>query len=64
MLTAWIVCSTLLGLWGMFLELRKGSDLPTAVMGGVFSAVLWPVVLFLFVLMAVPMIIWGIKGDG
>lgn len=45
MLTAWIICSTLLGLAGMFAELRKGANVVTAVAGFVITFVLWPVVL-------------------
>lgn len=56
MLTAWIVCSTLLGLCGMFGELRKGSSVATAVAGGVCTFVLWPVLLFWVIMSAV--IIW------
>lgn len=42
MLTAWIVCSTLLGLAGMFAELRRGAPLVTALAGFVCMFVLWP----------------------
>ena len=42
MLTAWIVCSTLLGLCGMFAELRRGESALTALTGFVCMFVLWP----------------------
>lgn len=63
MLTAWIIISVILGLSAMFAELRKGSDLPTAVMGGLNAFVLWPLVVVLFLLCVIPFIIWGIVGD-
>lgn len=54
MLTAWIVVSALMGIAGMFGELRKGSTLPVIIAGGVCSFVLWPVlVLWLLFLMVI-----------
>lgn len=55
MLTAWIICSTLLGLAGMFAELRKGANVITAVAGFVITFVLWPVVLAFFAMVYVLM---------
>lgn len=52
MLTAWIVCSVLMGIVGMFGELRKGSTVPVAIAGFVCSFVLWPVALLSFLICA------------
>lgn len=55
MLIAWIICSTLLGLCGMFGELRKGESVATALTGFVCSFVLWPILIFWFLLCALIM---------
>lgn len=57
MLTAWLVCSVLMGVCGMLGELRKGSTALVAIAGFVFSFVLWPV-LILWFLFSMVIMVW------
>lgn len=53
MLAAWLVASTLMGLAGMFGELRKGSTVLVSTTGFVCAFVLWPVAVIFWIMLAV-----------
>ncbi len=61
MLTAWLIASALVGIVGMFGELRKGKSLPIALTGFACSFILWPV-LVLFAIMVYVIMFFYVLG--
>lgn len=55
MLTVWLIASALMGVAGMFGELRKGESVLTALTGFVCSFVLWPVLILWMIMISVVM---------
>ncbi len=58
MLTAWLIISALMGVCGMFGELRKGSNVLTVTAGFVCSFVLWPVFIVWMIMVWVIMFLY------
>lgn len=57
MLTAWLIASALMGIVGMFGELRKGESILTALTGLVCAFVLWPVLILWMIFCMVIMLL-------
>lgn len=58
MLTAWLIISVLMGIAGMFGELRKGNSLTVALCGFVCTVVLWPVAVVAWITVIVIMFVY------
>lgn len=61
MLITWLAVSALMGIVGMFSELRKGSTVFVAIAGFVFSFVFWPV-LILWLIFCMVVMVWYVAG--